>query len=91
MFSLFITSISSHVHDLFSLQIKLIISFLFVAVSLLFCSSLCSDLVIMHEVNAVLRKKKEELKAQIDILTDELKKLETQFTVHTNHWQSTFG
>lgn len=45
----------------------------------------------MPELNAVLRKKNEELKAQIDILTDELKKLETQFTVHTNHWQPTFG
>ena len=40
--------------------------------------------VIMPETNASLRKKQLELKAQIDVLTDELKKLKTQFTVQTN-------
>ena len=86
MFSLFITPISSHVHDLFSFQINIIISFLFVVVSLLFCWSLCCDFVIMPESNALLRKifKNEELKAQIDVLTDELKP-ETRDSVPGSH------
>ena len=67
--------------------ITLIVSLLFVAVLLLSCLFLWCDLRSLLSCLSQTRpqgKKNEELKVQIDVLTDELKRLKTQLTAQTN-------
>ena len=72
--------------DLISFFLSVVVCYCFLLIFVL----RLENSVIMPETKTSLKKKNEELKAQIDVLTDELKKPDSAYGSH-QYWQSNSG